>query len=81
MILRYPSGRRVDAILLAASPDRLRIVVRRLNETLELRLTQGEWVSEHGERIEVEGWLTDGNASLLEFSSFPIGQRISTATH
>ena len=81
MILRYPSGRRVDGILLAAGADRLRIVVRRLNETIELRLTEGRWVTEHGDRIEVDGWLTDGNAVMFDFSSFPIGQRISTATH
>jgi len=81
MILRYPSGRRVDGILLAASADRMRIVVRRLNETIELRLTEGQWISEHGKRLEVEGWLSDGNVGMLDFSCFPIGQRISTATH
>jgi hypothetical protein len=81
MILRYPSGRRVDGILLAAGVDRLRIVVRRLNETIELRLTEGQWTSEEGDRIEVEGWLTDGSAAMVDFASFPIGQRISTATH
>ena len=81
MILRYPSGRRVDGILLAAGPNRLRIVVRRLNETLELHLTEGQWTSEQGDRIEVEGWLTVGNAGAVDFSAFPIGQRISTATH
>jgi hypothetical protein len=59
----------------------LRIVVRRLNETIELRLTESQWISENGERIEVEGWLTVGNVGVMDFLSFPAGQRISTATH
>jgi hypothetical protein len=81
MILRYPSGRRVDGLLLAAGADRLRIVVRRLNETIELRLTEGQWISEQGDRIEVEGWITEGNTGMIDSLSFPAGQRISTATH
>jgi hypothetical protein len=81
MILRYPSGRCVDGILLAAGTDRMRVVVRRLNETIELRLREGRWISERGERIEIDGWLTVANAGMIDFSAFPIGQRISTATH
>jgi hypothetical protein len=81
MILRYPSGRRVDGILLAAGVDRLRLVVRRLNETMELRLTEGQWTSERGDRIEVEGWIAAGNAGMLDFLAFPASQRVSTATH
>ena len=68
-------------ILLAAGADRLRIVVRRLNETIELRLTEGQWISEGGDRIEMEGWLADGNAGMPDFLAFPAGQRVSTATH
>jgi hypothetical protein len=81
MILRYPTGRRVDGILLAVGTDRMRIVVRRLNETIELHLTEGQWTSENGELIEVEGCLTASNAGVVDFSSVPVGQRISTATH
>ena len=81
MILRYPSGRRVDGILLAAGADRLRIVVRRLNETIELCLTEDQWISERGDRIEIEGWLADGNAGIVDFLPYPAGQRVSTATH
>lgn len=81
MILRYPSGRRVDGILLAASADRMRIVVRRVNETIELRLTEGQWISEGRDRVEMDGWISDGNARMVDFLSFPAGQRVSTATH
>jgi hypothetical protein len=80
MILRYPSGRRVDGILLAAGPTRLRIVVQRLNETLELHLSAGQWTTEEGNPVEVDGLLTDGHRSLGGFCSH-ISQRVSTATH
>jgi hypothetical protein len=79
LILRYPSGRLVDGLLLAVGSDRMRIVVRRFNETMELRLAEDHWVSERGERIEVEGWLTDTDQPVFESLSRP-GWRTSTAT-
>ncbi|HLK62010.1 MAG TPA: hypothetical protein VKU19_01125 [Bryobacteraceae bacterium] len=80
LILRYPSGRLADGVLLAAGPSRLRIVVKRLNETIELHLTQGEWVSDRGERIGIEGWLSDGNTAASNLLS-QFGRKTSTATH
>ena len=80
MILRYPSGRLVDGILLAAGPECLRIVVRRLNETMELRLTGGHWVSGNGARIELEGWLADDRIGTPGFCS-RLGRHCSTATN
>jgi hypothetical protein len=79
LILRYPSGRRVDGILLAAGPDRLRIVVRRVNETMELRLREGQWLSEREDPIEVDGWIGDGSGRMADFCS-RLGARTSTAT-
>ena len=80
MIVRYPSGRRVEGILLAASSDRMRIVVARLNETLELRLEQGQWTSEDGDPIEIDGCLTDGSTTAAGFCSRMV-TRTSTATN
>jgi hypothetical protein len=80
LILRYPSGRLIDGILLAATVDRLRIVVKRLNETIELHMAQGKWVSERGERVEIEGWLADGTQRASEFFS-RFRPRVSSATH
>ena len=80
LILRYPSGRLADAILLAAATDRVRIVVRRLNETIELHLTDGQWFSEGGEAIQIEGWLTDGKVHTFEWAS-RFNRRVSTAAN
>ncbi len=80
MILRYPSGRRVDGLLLAAGPETLRVVVQRLNETIELHLTNGQWTTEDGNTVTVDGWMTDGHRDLGSFCSH-VGQRVSRATH
>ncbi len=58
MIVRYPSGRLADCVLLAANNELMRIVVRRRNETLELRLSGEDWISEKGELIEIASLVT-----------------------
>ena len=78
MILRFPSGRQIDGILLAASRDRMRIVSRRINETLELRRIEGKWFSDRGERVEIESWLADGQTRTRSFCAV-VGERVSTA--
>ena len=79
MILRYPSGRLVDGILLAAGPGRLRFVVKRRNETMELTLKEGHWTAENGDHMELEALLTD-DQTVAGFCS-GMGYRTSTATH
>jgi hypothetical protein len=80
LILRYPSGRRVDGLLLAAGSDLLRIVVRRINETIELRLRDGQWFSEQEDIIEVDGWIGDGTDRTVDFCS-RLGARTVTTGH
>ncbi len=53
MTLRYSNGRMADCILLAANHNTMRIVVRGGNETVELRLSGENWVSETGEQVEI----------------------------
>jgi hypothetical protein len=46
-------GRQVDALLLSASAERLRVVMPGRSDTSEFRLVEGQWTSESGERVEV----------------------------
>ncbi len=54
LIVRYASGRRVEALLLAFTHDIMRIVVHRRNDSLELRLRDDQWLSETGKHLEIE---------------------------
>ncbi len=44
---------------MSATQDRLRVIVPNRNETLELRLQNGVWVAENGERVEIEAIISD----------------------
>ena len=46
-------GRQVDALLLSASAERLRVVMPGRPDTSEFRLVEGQWTSESGEHVEV----------------------------
>ena len=46
-------GRQVDALLLSASAERLRVVMPGRSDTSEFRLVEGRWTSESGEHVEV----------------------------
>jgi hypothetical protein len=43
----------VDALLLSASAERLRVVIPGRADTAEFRLNEGRWTSESGESVEV----------------------------
>jgi hypothetical protein len=46
-------GRQVDALLLSASAEWLRVVMPGRADTTEFRLVEGRWTSEDGERVDV----------------------------
>ncbi len=58
-LLTYETGRRTEALVMSATQDRLRVIVPNRNETLELRLQNGVWVAENGERVEIDAIISD----------------------
>ena len=46
-------GQQVDALLLSASAERLRVVMPGRSDTVEFRLIEGRWTSESGEHVDV----------------------------
>jgi hypothetical protein len=54
MMIRYQSGRTVEAVLLAASSDRMRVAMGARSDTVELSLLDGLWYAEPGASIEIE---------------------------
>ena len=71
MIISFRDRRRVEAIVLALSADRMRIILPDCEDAVELRQAQGVWTSEDGEPIEIESMIagTDMSALLSSLSA------------
>ena len=65
VILCFSTGRK-EGLLLAVGRDRLRLAIPRFNNTVELRLEEGRWISDTGEAVEIESMLCDGTTSVPE---------------
>ena len=59
VILRLTTRQYVEAILLSATADHLRVIVRNLADTLDLHRVGGQWVSDQGSPVEIESFMTD----------------------
>jgi hypothetical protein len=59
IILRYPDGRRVEALLLYREPDRMRVAIPGRNDALELTPVGERWVDDDGQKVSVEALLSD----------------------
>ena len=54
VMVRCDSSRRIEGLLLAMDETRVRIAVRRLNETLEFHRVNGFWFGDKGSAVEIE---------------------------
>ena len=63
-VIVYRGGRQVDALLLSASPERLRVVIPGRGDTAEFQLIEGRWTSESGEQVELGAILTGDSADV-----------------
>jgi hypothetical protein len=63
MILLYASELRAEAILLAASPDRVRMIVRGSDDATELRLIKDQWMTEEDDAVDIQSLIICGESS------------------
>ena len=63
-VIVYRGGRQVDALLLSASAERLRVVIPGRGDTAEFQLIEGRWTSESGEQVELGAILTEDSADV-----------------
>ena len=63
LILYYPNGRRVEALLLTIGPESVRAVVRERNETLEFQRIGDYLLGESGERIAIDAMIAAETAA------------------
>jgi hypothetical protein len=69
LILLYQNGTRVDAIPLAASRGRVRLVIPNCTDTIEFRLKSKRLISEDGGVAEIEAMISDGRADMAGLGS------------
>ena len=54
MTIRYTSGKTVDAVILAADRERMRIAIVSQTDTTELQRVDGSWYTETMEAVEID---------------------------
>ena len=67
MAIRYERGIRVEAVLLAANRERMRLAVASQHDTIELYKADGCWYTEKGDVIELEALIPFAGTDLAGF--------------
>ena len=78
ILLRDQTGRHLDGVLLSASAEKMRVVLRDHTDTLELCHIDSQWFSDWGTPVEIESIL-DEDASAVEQVWHAARPRVSTA--
>jgi hypothetical protein len=78
MTIRYQNGTRVEALLLAASREKMRVATGAQRDTIELHLVDAGWQTEAGEDIEIESVVAMPGADVSDFCA-AVYPRTSTA--
>lgn len=76
-IIAFPGGRQIDALLLSASPDCLRVVIPGRADTVEFRLIEGQWTSETGGKVELGAILVEESADATRVMDNARGRALS----
>jgi len=69
-ILEYPNGRKADGLILSASRDTMRVVIKRRSDTAEFRRVGGVWTAEDGSRIEFASLVMGSHTGLHRYGHF-----------
>jgi hypothetical protein len=73
MTIRYQNGLRAEAVVLAASRERMRVAIDSQGDTLELHEVDARWYTEEGVEIEIEALIPIAgvDASLFYAEVYP----------
>jgi hypothetical protein len=66
LLLRNHTGRIVEAALLAAGRNVIRVALRGRGDTLELRSSDDGWISGDDERFEIEALTAGTDHTMIE---------------
>jgi hypothetical protein len=66
ILLMYAGGREREGLLLAGSPERMRVMMPGQADAVEFRLIEGNWMNESGAAVEI-GALAAGEPRYEEW--------------
>jgi hypothetical protein len=67
MTIRYQSGLRIEAVLLAASRERMRVAIASQRDTIQLHKVDACWYTERGAAIEIEALIPIAGTDVSRF--------------
>jgi hypothetical protein len=67
MTIRYQSGLRVEAVLLAANSERMRVAAYSQRDTIELHEVDARWYAQEGAEIELEALIPIAGTDVSSF--------------
>ena len=67
MTIRCEGGIRVEAVLMAANRERMRIAIPSREDTIELTRGSGSWLTESGEQVEIEAMIPIDGVDVSQF--------------
>jgi hypothetical protein len=80
MIIRYQNDVRVEAVLLAADRERMRVAIDSESETVELHSVDACWFTEKGAEIEIEALIPIAGTDVSQFCE-AVYPRTNAARH
>ena len=82
-LIGHSSGIIIEAVVLSAQPNRMRVAVAGAQDALELRRVDGQWFAETGEPVEFEFVLSgepeSGTAGIPGGSTGGVSRRVMAA--
>ena len=67
MTIRYQSGLRVEAVVLAVNRERMRVAIDSEPDTVELHMVDACWHTEDGAEIEIEALIPIAGTNVSRF--------------
>ena len=67
MTIRYQSGLRAEAVLLAANSDRMRVAIGSQRDTVELHKVEEGWRTDRGAAVEIEALIAIPGTDFSRF--------------
>jgi hypothetical protein len=69
IILKNETGGTTEGVILAAGRNVMRVSLRGLSDTVELRLSDGTWTAGGGDKFELDALVADTDQAMSDLGS------------